>query len=325
MAWNPTKFALVCAACGGTVPTPKLGPAPRHTFNPQNVPNTTIGNDISYTCTSCGAPANISAADISGRCHFCSAPWVLTSAHGASPLPDGIIPVSIDVDTAQKAFEKWVKSRWLAPNAFKSREESPSISIVYQPVWAFYTQTASEYEGDRGVQYTRGGSVHWSPTNGSITRYFAGVAVSGTVRHALTETWDYSKALHYDDACLVGATAHASGITLNQAWSIAMATINAQINVAIDHEIGGDEQRITSLHTQFGPTSGSYLLAPSWSGDYLFNSKSYSVDVNAETAVVSGERPYSTIKVTAVTIAMLLLAAAVLIFIVMLRLSRRAV
>lgn len=76
-------------------------------------------------------------------------------------------------------------------------------------------------------------------------------------------------------------------------------------------DIGGDEQRIESIHREYAAVTFLHLLLPVWMGAYRFQAKVYRVRVNARTGEVQGERPYSSVKIA-------LLSAAILLAVVML-------
>ena len=74
----------------------------------------------------------------------------------------------------------------------------------------------------------------------------------------------------------------------------------------VKHDIGGDEQRISELSTEYSNIMFRHLLLPVWLGAYQFQGKSYQVVVNASTGDVEGERPYSALKITLLVIFILL-------------------
>jgi len=77
----------------------------------------------------------------------------------------------------------------------------------------------------------------------------------------------------------------------------------------IRQDIGGDEQRITSVQTQYAATTYKYVLLPVWLSIYRYGDKIYRFAVNARTGEVLGERPYSAIKIALAVIAALILLA----------------
>ena len=74
-------------------------------------------------------------------------------------------------------------------------------------------------------------------------------------------------------------------------------------------DIGGDEQRIDDVETQYANVMFRHLLLPVWIGAYRFQNKVYQVAVNARTGEVQGERPYSTAKIALLVAAILAIIA----------------
>ena len=77
--------------------------------------------------------------------------------------------------------------------------------------------------------------------------------------------------------------------------------------------IGGDEQRVSDVSTDYSNVTFKHLLLPIYAGAYRFNNKVFQIVVNGRTGEVQGERPYSWLKITAFVLAIL----AAILFIVM--------
>ena len=61
--------------------------------------------------------------------------------------------------------------------------------------------------------------------------------------------------------------------------------------------IGGDEQRVTQVATNYSAVTFKHLLLPVYVGAYRFRDKVYQVVLNGRTGEVQGERPYSFWKI----------------------------
>ena len=72
-------------------------------------------------------------------------------------------------------------------------------------------------------------------------------------------------------------------------------------------DIGGDEQQVHSMDTRYGALMFKLMLLPVWIAAYLYSGRSYQVFVNAHTAQVVGERPYSAWKIALAVLAALVL------------------
>ena len=58
-------------------------------------------------------------------------------------------------------------------------------------------------------------------------------------------------------------------------------------------DIGGDEQRIESLETNYYNVTFKHLLLPVYAVAYQYNGKLFQIVVNGRTAEIQGDRPYS--------------------------------
>jgi len=96
-------------------------------------------------------------------------------------------------------------------------------------------------------------------------------------------------------------------LELPDAFEKAKETMQSAIAHDVRRDIGGDEQMIDSVDTQYANVMFRHLLLPVWIGAYRFQNKVYQVAVNARTGEVQGERPYSVAKIVLLVIAILLL------------------
>ena len=74
--------------------------------------------------------------------------------------------------------------------------------------------------------------------------------------------------------------------------------MDSALRQEVRRRIGGDEQRIHNVSTQYNALTYKHLLLPVWLLAYKYNEKPYRVVVNAATGEVQGERPYSWVKIT---------------------------
>jgi hypothetical protein len=128
--------------------------------------------------------------------------------------------------------------------------------------------------------------------------------------------WDFSTAERYSDSYLVGATAIGATVPLAKGWEAAIATMNEVIEADIRARISGTHQRIGSVHTAYRGAQYRYLLAPAWAGSYHWRGSDYTIDIKAETSGVTGQRPWSRVKIglAIAPVAALVSLIAVLIF-----------
>jgi hypothetical protein len=67
------------------------------------------------------------------------------------------------------------------------------------------------------------------------------------------------------------------------------------IHSDVCRNIGGDEQRVHSISTDYSAITFKHILLPVWLCAYRYQNQRYQVMVNARTTEVQGERPYSVV------------------------------
>jgi len=96
---------------------------------------------------------------------------------------------------------------------------------------------------------------------------------------------------------LAGFRSEAYQVELEDGFAEAQRAIRQQIEVDVRADIGGDQQRISSLDTRYGAITFKHILLPIWLAAYRYKGKPYQFVVNGQTGEVHGERPYSAIKI----------------------------
>ena len=98
--------------------------------------------------------------------------------------------------------------------------------------------------------------------------------------------------------------------TLQWRWGFESAknVMAGTIHWDVCRDIGGDEQRVHSISTDCSAITFKHILLPVWLCAYRYQNQRYQVIVNARTAEVQGERPYSVWKITAAVVRGVVLA-----------------
>ena len=185
------------------------------------------------------------------------------------------------------------------------------------PCWTFDADTSSDYEGQRGVhrqvqEVSRDANgqqvVHtrtvtdWYNTSGHVNVSFDDTLVlaSSSIPEHLASVlhgWDINKLAPFSDDYVAGFTVEAYQLALEPAFGQAQQIFKAAIEDAARADIGGDEQRVSSVHTQYGWIAFKHILLPVWICSYKFANKSWRVVVNGQSGEVKGDRPYSAWKI----------------------------
>jgi ribosomal protein S27E len=343
MEFDPESGRMKCRSCGHAeaISSSPAGMTGRHSF----AEAISRGGDrhvsiseqaIQVSCDGCGSVVVFEPPEVAGTCPFCGGA-IVAEPKAADPLiaPDGVLPHKVTRSAAQTEVQRWLATRWFAPNALRRIAQPEGIGGVYLPFWSYASDTKTQYVGQRGEHYfetefytgtdSNGNTVQqsrqvqrtrWSPASGEVSRSFTDLLIPATRavnqrRLDALEPWDLEALLSYEPAYLAGLKAQRYQIELADGFETAKGVMEGEIREAVRQNIGGDEQQIESIQTAYAAVTFLHLLLPVWMGAYRFQAKVYQVLVNARTGEVQGERPYSSAKI-ALLVAAILLAAVIL-------------
>lgn len=346
MEFDPASGRMKCSSCGHSeaIPSPQAGIPDRHPFaqaiSPSGGPHGSISEQaMQVSCEGCGSVVVFEPPEVAGICPFCGGA-IVAEPKAADPLmaPDGVLPVKVTKSAAQTEVQRWLASRWFAPNALQRIAQPEGISGVYLPFWSYASDTRTQYVGQRGDHYydtefytetdSNGNAVQrsrqvqrtrWYPASGEVSRSFTDLLIPATRavnqrRLVALEPWDLQAMVPYEPAYLAGLKAQRYQIELADGFENAKQVMEGEIREAVRQAIGGDEQQIGSIQTEYSAVTFLHLLLPVWMGAYRFQAKVYQVLVNARTGEVQGERPYSSVKIAVLSAAILLLVVVMLWF-----------
>ncbi|MCB9869285.1 MAG: hypothetical protein H6837_05460 [Planctomycetes bacterium] len=287
-------------------------------------------------CRDCGATVQFHGPLTSQDCPYCGTPIQLDEVHDAADrLPvDGVLPFRIPRDAADERLRAWVKSRWFAPNEFQERGVRGKFAGVYMPYWTYDAETFNRYRGERGEHYwitvrqgdreVRQRRTRWYPVSGAFDRFFddvlvvAGKGLPLKRVNALTP-WPLHDCIPFTQAVLAGFFARTYEVSLADGLKQAKQEIAAALHRDVCQRIGGDEQRVHAIDTEYGDMTYKHLLLPVWMLAYRFRGKAYQVVVNAATGEVQGDRPYSWVKITLFVLMWVVIVGGIVAFVQMRR------
>ncbi|MEU3456326.1 hypothetical protein ABZ671_22425 [Micromonospora sp. NPDC006766] len=272
-----------------------------------------------FVCPGCGARTESDA--LAQRCQFCATPLVADATAGELIAPEAVLPFAVDQAGVRTALGRWCRSRWFAPNSLKKVSTAETLKGTYLPHWTYDARTVTNYRGQRGEYYyttetytvtvdgkeeTRTRQVRhtrWYPASGTVRRDFDDVLVPATTTLPQKQLdrlapWPLTEAVAYHGDYLAGYHALRYDTEPEAGLVEAKARMAPIIERDCKKDIGGDEQRVTSVHTSYSDLMYKLMLLPVWIAAYLHAGRSYQILVNARTGEVTGERPYSATKIT---------------------------
>lgn len=277
-------------------------------------------------CPSCGAQVEVSGATHALECPFCATPVVLDTGTQRHIKPQALVPFVLTEPEARKAMVAWMGSLWFAPGTLlEYARKGRALNGVYVPFWTFDAKTDSRYSGERGEYYYETRTVQvrvngrmesrqeqvrhtrWHSTSGRVSRGFDDVLVMASkslpprLGNELTP-WDLTTLTGYRPEFIAGFQSEGYTVSLADGSAQAHARMDQVIREDVRRDIGGDEQRVHDVDTDWSEESFKHILLPVWMAAYKYNGKSYRFLVNGQTGEVQGERPWSIWKIGLVVI-----------------------
>lgn len=325
LRFAPGDTALRCDHCGHVQQIPAapagktltMGELDLHKALRHALPPGAMEEVRTTPCPSCGALVEFQGAEHAKECPFCATPVVIGTGTNRQIKPQALIPFALDERTARAAMTDWLGGLWFAPNGLvEYARKGRAMSGIYVPYWTFDAATRSQYTGQRGEHYYETRTVmvngkrqqqqelkvRWYPARGWVKRLFDDVLVlaSQSLPRRYTDAlapWDLGQLTPYRADFLAGFTAEGYTIGLEEGWARAQEVMAQVIDQDVRRDIGGDEQRVTSIDTEYSAESFKHVLLPVWMAAYKYNTKTYRFVVNGQTGKVQGERPYSAWKI----------------------------
>jgi hypothetical protein len=251
-------------------------------------------------CESCGGQVTFSGPLTSTECPYCASPIQRENIHTSElrvPV-DGVLPFLVDHQRAAECLRAWVQSMWFAPNEFKKKGVEGKFQGVYEPYWTFDLQTYTRFSGQRGDHYwvtvgegkdqRREQRTNWSFRAGDFHRFFDDILcfASNGLPSWMTqrlEPWPLEKCQPFNQQFLAGFLARTYDIPLDDGLKEARSRAESALQTDVRQRIGGDEQQIDRVQTQYNAITYKHLLLPLWLLVYRYNGKIFRLAVNGGT------------------------------------------
>lgn len=339
LRFAPGQTDLICPNCGNSQHidrasarsvTRALGELDLARGLQNDLPETWVEEIRTSSCPNCGALVEFDGAVHAMDCPFCASPVVADTGTHRQIKPQALAPFLLTEARAHDALTAWLGSLWFAPSSLlEYTRKGRAMTGIYVPFWTFDADTHSRYRGQRGDHYyeTRTVTVRvngrseqrqeqvrrtsWSPASGTVSRGFDDVIViaSKGLPHRLGDEltpWDLGALEPYNPDYIAGFRSEGYTINLADGHQMGRAKIDATIRQEVLRDIGGDEQRIDAISTDYGTETFKHIMLPIWMAAYKYNGKSFRFLVNGQTAEVQGERPYSIWKIAFAVLAVLI-------------------
>jgi DNA-directed RNA polymerase subunit RPC12/RpoP len=351
--FDPSTHALKCPYCGYVQKIePGNKAAGEHALDEylsrESGKGVVPGRSSEVKCGTCGAVVLLEDKVAADRCPYCGT-FLESKPQAAQSmlLPEWVLPFAVDNRRAIDAFNRWIEGLWFAPSTLRRFANLGRLNGVYIPYWTFCSMTYTTYRGERGDDYqetehytdtesytdsdgqlrTREVSktrqvtrTRWTPVSGEVRHFFKDVAVcaSNSLPRNYTATLTPKELLGLEEfrpEFLSGFTAERYTIGPKEGFDTAREIMDWEIRQLCTRDIGGDHQHLHTVETQHVGVTFKHILLPVWLASYRYQEKTYRILVNGQTGRVSGDRPYSWIKIVSLILAILALVLAILYFV----------
>ena len=338
--WNPGKQALICGYCGTTSPAEmEMAPGGDAVIREhdlvaalRSIPDDRRGwqkQTVSVRCQSCQAISVFDPTRVGQRCDFCgSTALVPYDEIKAAFRPESLLPAKISESQVRDRIRQWYRSRWFAPNKFKTKALTDTVQGIYIPYWTFdasahadwtaesgyYYYETEHYRDNNGQMKTRQvRKVRWVPSAGSLDHVFDDelVPASRGVQEELlrrVEPFPTKELVEYNAGFLAGWVVERYQIDLVIAAQRSRNQMESQLRALCAAQVPGDTQRNLQVHSRYRDQTFKHILVPLWMLTYDFGRRSLQVVINGYTGAIAGKYPKSWVKIT---LAVLALAAAI--------------
>ena len=333
LEFHPGKDMLVCGHCGFETPLPESNEEIEELDFHERLASLESGEDIeevmTVSCPSCGAEFERDTNLSSEECPFCGTTIVAEGGSHKQIKPRSLLPFKVERERARALFRQWVSKLWFAPNDFKQRARlDTTLSGMYVPHWTYDASVTTQYTGQRGIYYyvpvstgkstTMVRRTAWTPVSGVVDNAFDDILVLAS--HSLPrnymeklEPWGLADLVPFQSEYMSGFRAESYQVGLEQGFAEARRQMDRPIRQTIRYHIGGDEQIIQWMHSEFDDITFKHILLPVWISAYRYRNKPFRFLINARTGEVQGERPWSWVKIASAVAGAAVLAAGVVV------------
>ena len=273
-------------------------------------------------CSKCAATFTMTPYSFSSNCPYCNAPAITDFVKEITPK--SMLPFQLSEKEAKKLFKKWIGSLWFAPSKLKKFVEGDEkLKGYYLPYWTYDADTYSQYQGQRGDIYyvtvektvivdgreqrqrVQEARIRWTAVSGAVKNSFDDITIgaSKTISHTILDTlspWHTEVLVPFNEKYIAGFDSEEYTVGLDNGFELAKVKMNNVIREHIKTDIGGDQQQINNMHTSYSDTSYKNVLFPIWTAKFEWKKKTYNYAINGQTGKVTGERPYSWLKIAAI-------------------------
>ncbi len=265
-----------------------------------------------WECKACGAVMVSDGQVGATECPYCGNPAIVQSTFEGMNLPDGIIPFSVNKDTAMNKMKEFYSGKQLIPDEFVSNNRMEKIQGVYVPFWLFdcdvqgngfykatkVKRTFTKKVNDNGTEKTENWKeVEEYAVSRSAKMRYEKVPADGAKEMKdeymdSIEPFDYSKITNYNSAYFSGYLANKYDESPDDVKERVDKRIRNTTEQAVRETVKNyDSVNTESCNVHISNGNISYCMLPVWMLTTRWNGGQYTFAVNGQTGKVTGDMP----------------------------------
>ena len=296
----------------------------------QNIPESARGWQTatrSVKCQSCQAISVFKPERVAQNCDFCGSPALVPYDEIEAPIrPESVLPFKLSQSEVRDKVRAWYRSRWFAPNRFKSHAFTDTLHGLYLPYWTFDAQVAAEWTAEAGHYYyttesyrdSKGNSqtrqvrhTRWESAAGALEHFFDDelIPASRGVPPALLrkiEPFPTGELAAYDPGYVSGWVVEQYQIDLVAAATHSREAMDEKLRGLCAAQIPGDTHRNLEVAADYSAQTFKHVLLPIWLLSYQYGADTYRIVVNGFTGAVAGKYPKSWSKIALLVLVILI-------------------
>lgn len=278
-------------------------------------------DSVQFVCNSCGAAVITDKHTSATFCAFCGSPAIIPERLVDARKPDYVLPFKYGRENAIEAFFKWCKAGRFTPIDFVKKENVEKMTGLYVPFWLFDQVVDMDYEAT-GTKVTSSTSSNKTTTR---TKYyklkrkrkvcwskipFDGATHIDDEQMELIAPFEYKDLEAFNMVYLSGFYADRYDVPAVELEDDLQRRIFAYVEKTFENSVKGYKTIIWKKnHSKYYKPDVKYALLPVWVLNYNYNGKRYTFAMNGQTGKTAGEYPISKVKLSAIGLAILPLAA----------------
>ena len=305
--FTPTNGTLTCFSCTTAheiAIDPNANPAEEQHYHP-DLPHTEqpeFETDRQFQCETCAGAVVFHGHSISENCPYCNGALVAKNSDESYAIL-GMIPFSINQETAQQNAQDWVARRWAAPSDLGDVVATSRVAGLYVPFWTFdsledvdYTVWYKVKSGDRTVTRSKVGAMKTAFDDLLMP---ASHHITPLIRDGILHEYDPDELRPFEPAYLAGFAAERHHQSVREGLSHNAPDKALLLRNRIKAHSG--KKRIFDVSYKTDTTGIKYrrILLPVWILHYEYKGKRMKVATCGLHGRTFGERPFSKPKLLA--------------------------